>query len=161
MEVAGTDPHSAKAIQKEFQPTVNQSVNVEEIQKMILDIQGDGRYASLNYSMVDKDGQPGLLISANEKSYIPPIVRPQITLDGSQYNNVLFSIGGRITFLNVGSYDSNCGMTSSSAPSMVFVPSTTIRFALAAIGSLLPRSSSIATRLMLTRAAAAWRRFIG
>jgi NTE family protein len=106
VEVAGTDPHSAKAIQKDFQPTINQSVNVEEIQKMILDIQGDGRYASLNYSMVDKDGQPGLLITANEKSYIPPIVRPQITLDGSQYNNVLFSIGGRITFLNVGSYDS-------------------------------------------------------
>ena len=106
VEVAGTDPHSAEAIRKDFQPAVNQPVNNEQVQKTILDIQGDGRYASLNYSMVDKNGTPGLLVTAEEKSYAPPIVRPQITLDGSQYNNVLFSIGARITFLNVGSYGS-------------------------------------------------------
>jgi NTE family protein len=106
VEVAGTDSHSAKAIQKDFQPAVNQPINSEGIQKTILDIQGDGRYSSLNYTMVDKNGEPGLRITANEKSYAPPIVRPQITLDGSQYNNVLFSIGGRITFLNFGSYGS-------------------------------------------------------
>ena len=106
VEVAGTDPHSAKAIQKDFQPAVNQPVNTLELQKAILNIQGDGRYSSLNYTMVDKDGASGLLITANEKTYAPPIVRPQITLDGSQYNNVLFSIGARVTFLNVGSYGS-------------------------------------------------------
>jgi NTE family protein len=106
VEVAGTDPHSAKAIEKDFQPVLNQNVNSDQMQKKILDIQGDGRYASLNYSMVDKDGKPGLLIDATEKSYAPPIIRPQITLDGSQYNNVLFSLGARITFLNVGSYGS-------------------------------------------------------
>jgi len=106
VEVAGTDSHSAEAIQKDFQPAVNQSINTEEIQKTILDIQGDGRYASLNYTMVDKNGAPGLLVTADEKSYAPPIIRPQVTLDGSQYNNVLFSIGARITFLNFGSYGS-------------------------------------------------------
>jgi NTE family protein len=106
VEVAGTDPHSAKAIEKDFAPVLNQDINSDEMQKKILDIQGDGRYASLNYSIVDKDGKPGLLIDANEKSYAPPIIRPQITLDGSEYNNVLFSLGARITFLNVGSYGS-------------------------------------------------------
>src|SRR5271163_2897936 len=104
VEVAGTDPHSAKAIEKDFQPAINKPVNTPEIQKTILDIQGDGRYASLDYTMVDKDGTEGLLIHATEKSYIPPIVRPQVTLDGSQYNNVLFSVGARITFLDFGSY---------------------------------------------------------
>src|SRR5271165_6278814 len=106
VEVAGTDSHSVKAIEKDFQTAVNKPVNNEEIQKTILDIQGEGRYASLNYTMADKNGTPGLLVTADEKTYAPPIVRPQITLDGSQYNNVLFSIGGRITFLNVGSYGS-------------------------------------------------------
>jgi NTE family protein len=106
VKVAGTDAHSAKAIEKEFLPVVNQMVNPEAMQKTILDIQGNGRYSSLNYTMVDKDGKPGLLITAEEKSYAPPIVRPQITLDGSQYNNVLFSIGARITFFNVGGYRS-------------------------------------------------------
>ncbi len=106
VEVAGTDEHSVKAIEKEFQPAINQPVNPQELQTTILNIQGDGRYSSLNYTMVDKDGAPGLLINAEEKSYAPPIVRPQITLDGSEYNNVLFSIGGRITFFNFGSYGS-------------------------------------------------------
>ncbi len=106
VEVAGTDPHSAKAIEKDFAPVLNQDVNSDQMQKKILDIQGDGRYASLNYSMVDKDGKPGLLIDTTEKSYAPPIIRPQVTLDGSEYNNVLFSLGARITFLNVGTYGS-------------------------------------------------------
>jgi NTE family protein len=106
VEVAGTDPHSAKAIQKDFQPAVNKPIDTPELQKTISEIQGDGRYASLSYTMVDKDGTPGLMIDTQEKSYAPPLVRPQITLDGSQYNNVLFSIGGRITFQNFGGYGS-------------------------------------------------------
>jgi NTE family protein len=106
VEVAGTDAHSARAIAKQFQPAVNQPPNPQELQHTIFNIQGDGRYSSLSYTMVDKDGASGLLIHATEKSYVPPIVRPQITLDGSQYNNVLFSIGARITFLNFGGYGS-------------------------------------------------------
>jgi len=105
VEVTGTDQKSAKAIQKAFAPVVvNKPIDIPAIQNTIQNVQGDGRYSSLNYSMIDKDGQPGLLVAASEKSYAPPIVRPQITLDGSQYNNVLFSIGSRITFMNVGGY---------------------------------------------------------
>ncbi len=105
VEVTGTDPHSARAIGKEIAPQVaKKPLNIPLLQKDILDVQGDGRYSSLNYSMVEKNGQPGLLIRAEEKSYAPPIVRPFVELDGSDTNNVLFSIGGRITALNVGGY---------------------------------------------------------
>ena len=104
VEVAGTDAQSAKAIEKDFASEINKPVDPPAIQRQILDIQGDGLYSSLNYSIVDKDEKPGLLIGAEEKPYAPPIVRPQITLDGSQYNNVLFSLGARITFMNVGGY---------------------------------------------------------
>jgi NTE family protein len=104
VDVVGTDAKSAKAIAKTFAPEINKPVDTKAIQKQILDIQGEGLYSSLNYAMVDKNNTPGLLITADEKTYAPPIVRPQITLDGSQYNNVLFSIGGRITFMNVGGY---------------------------------------------------------
>src|SRR5271170_277634 len=36
IEVAGTDPHSAKAIQKDFQPELGQDVNSDQMQKKIL-----------------------------------------------------------------------------------------------------------------------------
>ena len=106
IDVAGTDPRSAKAIEKEFAPQIGKPVNTQALQNQILNVQGDGRYSSLNYAMVEKNDEPGLLVTAEEKSYAPPIVRPQITIDGSQYNNVLFSIGARITMFNVGSYGS-------------------------------------------------------
>ncbi len=106
VEIAGTDPRSAKAIAKSFDPVIGKPIDNSLIQNKILEIQGDGRYSSLDYTMVEKDSEPGLLIHADEKTYAPHIVRPQITLDGSQYNNVLFSLGGRITFINAGGYGS-------------------------------------------------------
>jgi NTE family protein len=104
VDVAGTDARSAKAIEKDFAGDVGKPVDPAKMQRRILDIQGDGRYASLGYKMEEKNNASGLLVTADEKPYAPPIVRPQITLDGSQYNNVLFSMGGRVTFLNVGGY---------------------------------------------------------
>jgi NTE family protein len=56
--------------------------------------------------MTEKDGKPGLLVSAEEKSYSPPIVRPLVIIDGSNYNEVLFSAGARVTFLDFGSFGS-------------------------------------------------------
>ncbi len=56
--------------------------------------------------MVEKNGEPGLQVQAEPKSYAPPIVRPLIVIDGSQFNNVLFSVGARITFLDLGGYRS-------------------------------------------------------
>jgi NTE family protein len=105
VEVTGTDERSAKAIQNQMAPQlVNRPVNFATIQNQIENAQGDGRYSSLNYSMTERNGQPGLLIQAEEKPYAPPIVRPSIIIDGSNSNNVLFSLGARITSLNVGTY---------------------------------------------------------
>jgi NTE family protein len=53
---------------------------------------------------VQKDGKQGVNIEAQPKPYSPPVVRPLILIDGSDYNNVLFSIGARITFYNFGGY---------------------------------------------------------
>lgn len=104
VEVAGTDQHSAEGIEKAFAGIVNQPLNTAAVQNKLLDIQGDGRYSTLTYEMVRKNGEQGLEISALEKPYAPPTVRPLIIVDGSEYNNVLFSIGARITFLDMGSY---------------------------------------------------------
>ncbi len=56
--------------------------------------------------MVEKQGTQGLQIQTEPKPYAPPVVRPIILIDGSDYNNVLFSMGARFTFLDFGSYRS-------------------------------------------------------
>jgi NTE family protein len=69
-------------------------------------LQGQGRFANVGYSMVEQNGKQGLQISTEAKPYAPPTVRPILLIDGSDYNNVLFSMGARITFLDFGSYRS-------------------------------------------------------
>ena len=52
-----------------------------------------GRFSSLNYQMIHRDGKDGLLIEGEEKSYAPPILQIGAVIDGFQYNNVRFAIG--------------------------------------------------------------------
>ena len=106
VEVTGASPEVAKAMEKQMAPVVGQPVDTKEIDQHMMTIVGMGRFATATYSMTEKDGKQGLQVQAEPKSYAPPLVRPLIVLDGSEHNNVLFSLGARITFLDVGSYRS-------------------------------------------------------
>ncbi len=106
VEVAGVPPEMAKSMEKQMSSLVGKPVESKIIDQDMMTIVGMGRFATATYSMTEKNGEQGLQIQAEQKSYAPPIVRPLIVIDGSQFNNVLFSIGGRITFMDVGSYRS-------------------------------------------------------
>jgi NTE family protein len=107
VQVAGaTSPDMAKAMEKQMSSLVGKPVDTKDVDQYMMDIVGQGRFSTSTYSMVEKNGEQGLQVQAEQKSYAPPIVRPLIVIDGSEYNNVLFSIGARITFLDVGSYRS-------------------------------------------------------
>jgi NTE family protein len=106
LEVTGTTPALEKKIQRRLSPDVGKPVDTVNLEQQFTRIAGSGRFATLGYSMTAKDGKPGLLVSAEEKSYSPPIVRPLIIIDGTNYNEVLFSAGARITFLDFGSFGS-------------------------------------------------------
>ena len=104
VEVQGTSKMLAAQMEKNLQDNVGQPINIAKLQTDIIKIVGAGRYSSISYRMTEKNNQNGLLISTVEKSYAPPIVRPLIVINGAQYNNVLFSAGARITFIDFGSY---------------------------------------------------------
>jgi NTE family protein len=106
VEVTGTTPELENKIQRRLNPDVGKPVNNVNLERQFTRIAGSGRFATLGYSMMQKDGKPGLLVTAEEKPYSPPIVRPVIIIDGTNYNEVLFSAGARITFLDWGSFGS-------------------------------------------------------
>jgi NTE family protein len=106
VEVVGVSPQMAKAMEKQMSSLVGGPVETKKIDQDMMTIVGQGRFATATYSIVEKNGDHGLQVQTEQKSYAPPIVRPLILIDGSEYNNVLFSIGARITFLDVGSYRS-------------------------------------------------------
>ncbi len=104
--IGATSPAMAKAMEKQMSSLVGAPVDTEKIGQDMMTIVGMGRFATATYSMVEKNGEQGLQVQAEPKSYAPPIVRPLIVIDGSEYNNVLFSLGARITFLDIGGYRS-------------------------------------------------------
>jgi NTE family protein len=101
-----TSPAMAKAMEKQMAPLVGAPVDTKKIGEDMMTIVGLGRFSTSTYSMVEKNAQQGLQVQIEEKSYAPPLVRPLIEIDGSQYNNVLFSLGARITYLDLGGYRS-------------------------------------------------------
>jgi NTE family protein len=106
VEVTGTTPALENKIQRRLSPDVGRPVDKDNLERQFTRIAGSGRFATLGYSMTENDGKPGLLVSVEEKSYSPPIVRPIIIIDGTNYNEVLFSAGARVTFLDFGSFGS-------------------------------------------------------
>jgi NTE family protein len=106
LEVTGTSSMLENRIQRRLAPDIGRPVARDNLEQQFTRLAGSGRFATLNYSMTEKDNKPGLLVSVEEKPYSPPIVRPLIIIDGTNYNEVLFSAGARITFLDYGSFGS-------------------------------------------------------
>jgi NTE family protein len=106
VQVAGTGPELADSIEKRLSPDVGKPIDTDTLNAQMMRLQGQGRFANVGYWMVEKEGNQGLQIQTEKKPYAPPTVRPIILIDGSNYNNVLFSFGARVTFLDFGSYRS-------------------------------------------------------
>ena len=104
VKVTGVPPKVAKPIERGMSDVVGKPVDLARLDGEILKLNGLGALSSVTYSMVERDGKPGLQIQAEPKPYSPPIVQPLILIDGSDYNNVFFSMGARITFLDFGGY---------------------------------------------------------
>lgn len=106
VEVKGTSGDLTNDLEKQFTSDLNSPPDPSDLEKKLTLASGLGRFNSLSYSLTSRDGQPGLLINAEEKDYAPPWLKPGFTIDGSEPDNVQFTFGGRITFLDIGGYRS-------------------------------------------------------
>lgn len=104
VEVAGVSPEIAKSIAEDMSELKDKPVDTAQLDEALLKLNGLGAFSSVTYAMVEKDGKPGLQINAEPKPYSPPIVRPLISINGADYNEVFFTMGARITFLNFGGF---------------------------------------------------------
>ncbi len=48
----------------------------------------------------------GLLVTVREKDYAPPVLQPAFGVNGAEPDNVTFTMGGRLTFLDIAGYGS-------------------------------------------------------
>ena len=106
VKVEGTDPNLAKDLEEDLSSFEGKPIDTPLLERHITRAVGLGRFNSLNYSLTKENGQSGLLLTAEEKDYAPPWLKPGFTVDGSDPNNVQFAFGARLTFLDVGGYRS-------------------------------------------------------
>jgi NTE family protein len=106
VEVVGTKPKLAREMEHGLSSVLGKPVDTATMDRQLTALVGDGRFSRLGYQMVEKDNQQGLLIMAEAKPYAPPVVLPLVFIDGSQYDNVQFTLGARIAFFDLGSFGS-------------------------------------------------------
>ncbi len=106
VKVVGPSPEVARGLEKKLQDNVGKPIDYTRINRDMDEITGLGRFDLAGYQLTQQNGLSGLLVKAEEKDYGPPIVNPLIVVDGSDYTNVLFGLGARITLLDIGGYGS-------------------------------------------------------
>ena len=104
--VDGVNGDLSRRVEQQMAGVVGKPISYEELDQEIMHLKGFGRFSTLNYEFVERNGQQGLLVKTEENVYGPPIVRPLILIDGSSLKNVTFNLGARITFLDFGGFRS-------------------------------------------------------
>jgi NTE family protein len=106
VEVTGAKGDVLKGLQHELAGLAGHPIDVAELNQKMMAVTGLGRFARAGYRDTDRDGEDGLIVQAEEKDYAPPTVQPALVIDGADYKNVLVTVGGRVTFLDVGGFGS-------------------------------------------------------
>ncbi|HEV7551117.1 MAG TPA: patatin-like phospholipase family protein, partial [Candidatus Angelobacter sp.] len=104
VEVVGTSHKLESAIKDDLKDDIGKPIEAAALNEQLLDLKGEGRFSSFSYQMTNRDKKSGLLITATEKTYSPPIVQPLLLFGGSNFTGIDFSAGARITFLDFGRY---------------------------------------------------------
>jgi NTE family protein len=104
--VEGTNAEAEKHLEHFLEPLAGKPVEADKVEKYLARLAGIGKYDSVGYSLTKREGQDGLLITVHEKNYAPPVLQPAFQVDGSQPDNVTYTLGGRFTFLDVAGYRS-------------------------------------------------------
>ncbi|MGB7847264.1 MAG: patatin-like phospholipase family protein [Candidatus Acidiferrum sp.] len=93
-------------IQKLLNPLVGKPLNIPKLDQLLTRLTGVGRYDSATYQLVQEGGRTGLVVRVHEKSYAPPVIQPSFSVDGTQTDDVTYTLGGRLTFMDVAGYRS-------------------------------------------------------
>jgi NTE family protein len=102
VKVEGTNADFDRKIQKFLQPMVGKPIDTPALDTYLTRLTGVGRFESASYGLTENNGQVGLLVTVREKNYAPPVLQPAFVIDGSEPdNNVTFTLGGRLTFLDI------------------------------------------------------------
>lgn len=107
IRVEGADTaQQTENIEHFLAPLTGKPLDTKKLDSDLTRLTGLGRYDAASYRIVERDGNQGLLIQVSEKSYAPPTIQPAFEVDGSESEEVSFTMGSRLTYLDVAGFRS-------------------------------------------------------
>jgi NTE family protein len=106
VKVEGTNPQAARHLEKFLHPLAGQPVDNTRLNNLLTRLTGTGKFDSADYALANRDGQDGLIITLHEKNYAPPILQFAFGVDGSENDDVTYTLLTRLTFMDVAGYRS-------------------------------------------------------
>ena len=107
IKVEGADTaQQTQNIEHFLAPLTGKPLDTDKLDRELTRLTGVGRYDTVGYRMMERNGQQGLLIQVSEKNYAPPTIQPGFEVDGSESEEVGFTLGTRLTFLDVAGFRS-------------------------------------------------------
>ena len=106
VKVQGANPVAEENIERFLQSQAGKPIDSDRLESLLTRLTGIGRYDTAGYQITQQNGQDGLLVTLHEKQYAPPTLQLGFEVDGSESNDVDFTLATRLTFLDVAGYRS-------------------------------------------------------
>ena len=106
LKIEGITGQSADAVRRFLSPLIGKPLDQPRLEELLTRLSGLGVYDSISYDIIRQGDREGLLVRVQEKSYAPPTLRPGIVIDGTQTDDVSFTAGARLTFLDIAGFRS-------------------------------------------------------
>lgn len=104
IEVAADKADARREIEAQVVRGGGRPLDPPALETTLTRIFGIGRYKSLGYRTVERQGQAALRIDAEDKFHGPPFVRMLTEVNGSETDNIQFNFITRLTAMDVGHY---------------------------------------------------------
>ena len=106
VKVEGTNPEAARHLEEFLRPLAGKPINDAQLNKLLTRLTGIGKFDSADYRVANRDGQDALVITVHEKNYAPPILQLGFGVDGSENDDVTFTLLTRLTLMDIAGYRS-------------------------------------------------------
>jgi NTE family protein len=106
VRVEGVEPEGKKNIERLLKNLIGRPLDTKLLDQILTRLTGVGRYDSITYSVINDGSQSGLSIRVHEKTYAPPFLQPFVEINGSEPQDVDFTMGARLTAMDVWGYRS-------------------------------------------------------
>jgi NTE family protein len=100
--VKGVKGPLADQVTRALANDLHKPIQPADLGRQLMALTGDGRLGDVNYGLTDRNGQPGLLIRAQDKPFGSIQIRPLFAIDGWNYEDITLDAGARITDFDLG-----------------------------------------------------------